>query len=145
MMMKNTFPLMTTQCCTHRLGVKCVQANACTFRFSNFPCMSGCTSDILHRPLLHQQSRPTWAKTSKRPKKPPRSSSRPSTWSSFTQMHHCSCPVSSQEERSGLPYRRVSTLLMQNRRPRPRHTGGCREQQNKLKPRTTKGHSNRVT
>ena len=38
-------PLMTSQLCTHRLGVKCVQANACTCRAANYPCTSGYPSE----------------------------------------------------------------------------------------------------
>ena len=34
-------PLTTPQCCTHRPGVKCVQANARPFRAANPPCTSG--------------------------------------------------------------------------------------------------------
>ena len=38
-------PLMTPQCCTHRLSVKCVQANACPCQTANRPCMSSCPSE----------------------------------------------------------------------------------------------------
>ena len=34
-------PLSTPQCCTHHLGVKYVQANACPFWAANRPCTSG--------------------------------------------------------------------------------------------------------
>ena len=38
-------PLIIRQCCTHRTGVKCVQAQACPCRATNCPCMSGCPSE----------------------------------------------------------------------------------------------------
>ena len=38
-------PLMTPQLCTHWSVVKCVQANACPFRFANLSCTSGFPSD----------------------------------------------------------------------------------------------------
>ena len=37
--------LTITQCCMHRLGVKCVQANACPCWYANRPCMSGLPSE----------------------------------------------------------------------------------------------------
>ena len=37
-------PLTISQCCTHRPGVKCVQANACPFLAANCPCTSVCPS-----------------------------------------------------------------------------------------------------
>ena len=69
------------------------------------------TGDI-HGPLLHQFSQPTWAKTSRSPKKPPQPYVGPSPRSSFTQMHRRSHPASSREEPSGLPYRRTPTPSM---------------------------------
>ena len=57
----------------------------------------------LHGPLLHQGSRPMWVKTSRRPKKPPRSSIRTPPWLSTIRAYRHSCPASSQEETSGLP------------------------------------------
>ena len=59
--------------------------------------------------LLHQGSRPTWAKLSRSPKKPPRLSDRPSTRLSFSKTHQRSHPAPSREETSGLPYQRVPT------------------------------------
>ena len=38
-------PLTTPQCCTHRPGVKYVQANACPYRSANRLCTSGCPSE----------------------------------------------------------------------------------------------------
>ena len=50
-------PLMTPQCCTHWLGVKCVQADACLCRAANRPCMSGCSLENCFN------WGPTWALT----------------------------------------------------------------------------------
>ena len=41
-------PLTITQWCTHRTGVKFVQANECPFRADNCPCESGFTSENYH-------------------------------------------------------------------------------------------------
>ena len=41
-------PLMTPKCCTHRVGVKYVQANTCPCQAANFPCTCGCPSDNFH-------------------------------------------------------------------------------------------------
>ena len=38
-------PLTTPHCCTHRPGVKCVQANAYLCRSKNCPYASGCPSE----------------------------------------------------------------------------------------------------
>ena len=107
-------PLTTTQCCMHRPGVKCVQANTCLCRAANCPCMSGRPSEICRnqgptRPLLYQVSLPTLVKTLRRPNKPPQPSIRPPPWLSFTKTHRRSHPASSWEEQSGLPYRRAMT------------------------------------
>ena len=64
----------------------------------------------LHGLLLYQVARPTWAKPSRRPKKPPQSSASKSPCSSFTPTYWRSHPESSLEETSGMPYRRVQTL-----------------------------------
>ena len=71
----------------------------------------------LRSPLMHQRSRPKWAKPSRRPKKPPWTSSRTPPRSYFTQTHWHSHPESSQEEPSGPPYRRVPTPPMQPQCP----------------------------
>ena len=93
---------MKPQWCTHRPGVNCVQANACTFWPTNLPCTSGFPSDNCRNqgpmePLLHQGSQPTWAKPSRIPKKPPQSSARPMPRLSFAQTHRRSHPASSQD------------------------------------------------
>ena len=41
-------PFTTPQLCTHRPGMKCVQANSCLFRAANHPCMNGCPSEKCH-------------------------------------------------------------------------------------------------
>ena len=74
----------------------------------------------LRGPLLHQVSRPTWVKPSRRPKNPPQSSESPLTWLLSTKMYRCSHPASSEEETSGLSYRCAHTLPTQPQRsPRP--------------------------
>ena len=110
-----------TQFCTHRPGVMCVQANTCPCQANNCLCTSGFPSEIvatraLRGPLLHQVSRTTWVKTSRRPKKPPQPSVRPSPRSSFTQTHRCYHPASSREDPMGLPYRRAPTLTKRPQR-----------------------------
>ena len=63
----------------------------------------------LHVPLLHQYSRPTLAKTSRRPKKSPKPAITPYPQSFSSKTHQSSYPVSSQEDRSCLPYQRAPT------------------------------------
>ena len=41
-------PLTRTQCCMHRPGVKCMQANGCPCQAANRPCTSGCPSENCH-------------------------------------------------------------------------------------------------
>ena len=65
-------------------------------------------------------------------KRPPQPSARPSTRSSSTKIHRRSHPASSQEDPSGLPYRRAPTLTMRPHRspitppltPTHRHLSG---------------------
>ena len=53
-------PLTTTQCFTHRPGVKCVQSNTCPCRVANRPCTSGFQSEVF------RNRGPTWDPTSPR-------------------------------------------------------------------------------
>ena len=81
---RNTGPSITSrpviltipQWCTHRSGVKCVQANECPCWSPIVPVQVAAhrgifTAGTLHGTLLHQGSRPMWVKTSRSPKKLP--------------------------------------------------------------------------
>ena len=147
-------PLVILQCCTHRPGLKRVQANACLCQAANFPYTSSFPSEIfatgtLRGPLLHQGSWPTWAKTLRRPKKPPQSYVRTSPdrlsirrTGVLTQYPH---KRSQLDWLTGLSRQCPrGTSAHQDRRPQHRHTGGRRERQNKFKLCTTNWGSNRV-
>ena len=66
----------------------------------------------LHGDLLHQGSRPTWEKLLSRTKKPLWTSTRPSTWSSFTKTHRRSHSEPPWEEMGVLCYRHATTPPM---------------------------------
>ena len=109
--------LTKPQCYTHRSGVKCVQDNTCPCQAANCPYNSGCSKNIsttraLCGPLLHQGSRTTWVKPSRRPKNPPWYSAKAIVRSYFTQKHRSSHPSSSQKETNDLPYWRAPTPPM---------------------------------
>ena len=119
-------PLTTPQCCTQRPGVKFVQANVCPCQAANIPCTSGCpsenfrnrgptqapttprlTTNVIKTITEDQEAAPTIFHAT-----PPRSFS--------TNTHWRSHPASSQEETSGLTYRRAPTLpTWPQRSPRP--------------------------
>ena len=118
-------PLPPPQFCTHRPGVNYVLANEFICWVPIFTVQAAAHQIIaatraLWGPLLHQGSRPMWAKPSRRTKKPHQSSATPSSWSSFTKTRRRSCPSSSWEETIGLLYQRAPILPTQPQRsPRP--------------------------
>ena len=108
-------PLTTHQCCTHCLGVKLVQINACPCQAANCPCTSSCPSEKL------PQTGPYRAPTAPRlttnvsqnieeVQESALTLSQATPRLSSNNMHRCSHPLSSQEETFGLPYRRAPRL-----------------------------------
>ena len=87
------------------------------------------TAGALRGALLHEDSRPTLVKPSKRPKKPPHSSARPLTRSYSTKTHQRSYPSTPGKRWVACPtgarqhWLRVPSAH-QNRRPQPRRTVG---------------------
>ena len=112
--MAGSAPLTVPQCCTHQLGMECVQVNRFLCQATNCPCTSDC-------PLENCRNwDPIWAPTEQRlttnvsqntkeAQEVVRSSIRPPPRSSFTQTHRHSRLAYSQEDPSGLPYRHAPT------------------------------------
>ena len=115
-------PLTIPQWYTHWPGVKCVcMPTYFRARPPIVPLQVAAHQKIvaagyLRGPLLHQGSQPTWFKALRRPKKPPWLSFGSSPQSSFNQTHRRFFPESSQEDLSGLPYRRAPTPPMRPQR-----------------------------
>ena len=111
----------TTQCCTHRPRVKCVQANACPCRAAICPCKSGCPSENCHkRGPTRDPTAPRLttnvSENSRRPDKPPQPSFMTFPRLSSTKTHWRSHLASSLEDTSGMPYRCAPTPPMRPHR-----------------------------
>ena len=147
--------LTTPQCCTHRMGEKCVKANACPWLSANRPCTSGLPSENFYnrgptRCLMHQGLRPKWVKPSRSLKKPPWYSIRPLPW---RLLPRCTgviiqCPPARRQvafHTGAHQHHPCGPRAHQERHPQTRCTGGRWERQNKSKPHTTNGRSNCIT
>ena len=143
------------QCCTHRPGVNCVQANTCPCQADNCPCTSGFQSENCYNrgpiraptaPRLTTKVRQNIEKGQEAAPKlyqstPPGHLS-PRQTGVLAQYPHerirLACLTGARQHRPrGLSAHR-------DRIPQPRHTSSRQERQNKLKSRTTNGWSNRV-
>ena len=144
------------QCCTHRPGVNCVQANTCPCQADNCPCTSGFQSENCYNrgpiraptaPRLTTKVRQNIEKGQEAAPKlyqstPPGHLS-PRQTGVLAQYPHerirLACLTGARQ------HRQIVSSVFQERCPQPRHTSIRRKRQNKFKLRTTNRRLNCVT